>query len=76
MEAQLKKALLMRGTLYRDIQDDIVSYLVTMGEVHGMDAKTLAGKLDRFMTVSRCVFLQPSGNLNASPHQSRPPLQA
>ncbi len=39
--------------MYRDIQDDVLSSLTSLAETHSLDAKALASKLDRFMTVSR-----------------------
>jgi hypothetical protein len=39
--------------MYRDIQDDVLSSLTSLAETHSLDAKGLASKLDRFMTVSR-----------------------
>ena len=55
MDVQIKKALLMRSTLYRDIQNDVLSSLSLMADTLDLDAKSLASKLDRFMTVSRLV---------------------
>ncbi|KAL4552225.1 hypothetical protein Ndes2526B_g06451 [Nannochloris sp. 'desiccata'] len=53
METQIRKALLMRSTMYRDIQEDVLSSLASLAETHSLDAKSLASKLDRFITVSR-----------------------
>ena len=53
METQIKKALTMKGSLYVDIPNDILSALATLAEAHSLDAKSLASKLDRFMFSSR-----------------------
>lgn len=39
--------------MYRDIQEDVLSSLASLAETHSLDAKSLASKLDRFITVSR-----------------------
>jgi len=53
MEAAVKRALLMRSTVYKDIQPDVLSSLSSVGESLKLDSKSLASSFDKFMTVSR-----------------------
>ena len=53
MEAAVKKSLMMRSTVYKDIKSDVLSTLTSLSESLKLDAKTLASSFDKFMTVSR-----------------------
>lgn len=49
----MRKALLLRSTLYKDVQADVLSSLSLLTETLKLDAKSLAASFDKFMTVSR-----------------------
>ncbi len=53
MEQAIKKALLQRGTLYRDISSPLLGQLEAIAGQHGLDSKGIASAFDRFMTTSR-----------------------
>ena len=53
MDVAVRKALLMRSTVYKDIEADVLGMLSSLGESSKMEAKALASSFDKFMTVSR-----------------------
>ena len=53
MEVAIKKNLLFRSTLYKNINNSLLSQLSTIAEQHGLEAKALAAAFDKFMTVQR-----------------------
>ena len=53
MEASIKRALLMRSTVYKNIEPSLLSSLEHVAEQHVLDAKGLAAAFDKFMTVAR-----------------------
>ena len=55
MEPAIRKALLRKGTLYKDIPGALVAQLESVAEQHGLDAQSVASAFDKFMTTSRCA---------------------
>lgn len=49
----MKKFLMMRSTVYKDIQADVLGSLASLGETFQLDAKAIASSFDKFMAVSR-----------------------
>jgi hypothetical protein len=49
----IKKALLMRSTLYKDIDASMLAALGEAAQRQCLDAKALAAAFDKFMTVNR-----------------------
>lgn len=52
---KVKKLLMQRSTLYKDVSADVVEELLRMGDKFGMDVKKVVSAFDKFMTVSRYV---------------------
>jgi hypothetical protein len=52
-EQDVKRALLVRSTHYKDIKPDELVSLADMARKHGLTAKELAGAFDKHMTVNR-----------------------
>ena len=52
---KVKKLLMQRSTLYKDVSADVVEELLRVGDKFGMDVKKVVSAFDKFMTVSRYV---------------------
>jgi hypothetical protein len=55
MEQAIKKSLLMRSTVYKNVDPGLLSSLSLLAEQNALDAKGLAAAFDKFMTVARSV---------------------
>ena len=53
MEVQIQKALLFRSTIYKDVNQQLLSELVGIADTQDLDAKGVATAFDKFMTISR-----------------------
>lgn len=53
MEAELQRALQLRGTLYKGVDPALLGQLAASAEKHGLVAKQAAAAFDKFMTVQR-----------------------
>lgn len=53
MEAELQKALLFRGTLYRGLDPALLEQLTGAARQHGLAAKQAAAAFDKFMVSQR-----------------------
>jgi hypothetical protein len=53
MDAKLKKLLMQRSTLYKNISSDVVFELSKLSDDMGVESKKIVGLFDKFMTVSR-----------------------
>lgn len=76
MEQAIKRALLLRSTLYKDIDASLLSSLAAVAEQHVLAAKGLATAFDKFMTVTRSVSILKCCNHSRLPPRpsSRPVL--
>eukprot|EP00889_Picochlorum_renovo_P008632 jgi/Picre1/35662/NNA_003123.t1 len=52
-DVRLKKLLMQRSTVYKDIPTDVVEELGKLAKDMGLETKKLVGLFDKFMTVSR-----------------------
>lgn len=53
MDLDVRRALLLRSTNYKDLDTVLAEQLAVVAEQHGLTAKGLAAAFDKFMTVSR-----------------------
>lgn len=53
MDLDVRRALLLRSTNYKELDTVLAEQLAAVAERHGLTAKGLAAAFDKFMTVSR-----------------------
>ena len=59
MEQAIKRALLLKSTVYKDIDPFQLSSLAAVAEQRALDAKGLAAAFDKFMTTQRSGVRHP-----------------
>lgn len=53
MDIKLKKLLMQRSTVYKNVPADVVQELSKLTQDMGVESKKIVGLFDKFMTVSR-----------------------